>query len=121
MMTVIILNLVILVVLVIQVVMVILTVMLILVSLVILLNLAILVNVVLLVNLALLLILTNLLICLTGKNPNSKFVEGEMKSSIPFQMMWFRKSIVCEFDIYAVDIWQLLFRISFWSRNLCPS
>jgi hypothetical protein len=38
----------------------------------------------LLVNLALLLILTNILICLTGKNPNSKFVEGEMKSSIPF-------------------------------------
>ena len=119
MMTVIILNLVILVVLVIQVVMVILTVMLILVSLVILLNLAILV--VPLVNLALLLILTNLLICLTGKNPKLKFVEGAMKSSIPFYMMWFRKSIVCEFDIYAVDIWQLLYRISFWSRNLCPS
>ena len=36
-------------------------------------------------------------------------------------MMWFRKSIVCEFNIYVVDIWQLLFGISFWSRNLCSS
>ena len=34
-------------------------------------------------------------------------------------MTWFRKSIFCEFNVSAVDILQLLFRISFWSRNLC--
>ena len=51
------------------------------------------------------LVMTVILLNLTGKNANSKFVEGEMKSSIHFKKMWFSKSIVCEFNMYAVDIW----------------